>query len=241
MTDVIIEDKEWDAGEIYRILPKVAAEIGSVPKSGENRAQNFKYRTIEATVEAFHKAAIKHGLSIIPRVKEVHRETEGKTQRCFITMEYAFFAQDGSAVVATVIGEGADSYDKATSKALTMAFKYALFQTFSIPTGDNDPDGEAVDVSKPAKPKLSRGQIDIIRSYFDTLGVESIERANYVSDVLGFEVKALMDLTPEQGDELIECLSDDVMERDGIIGQDKGAVVQALKAKIQTIEKKEGE
>jgi hypothetical protein len=54
-----------------------------------------------------------------------------------IMMEYDFYAEDGSKVtVGPVPAEGLDSGDKATNKALSAALKYALIQTFSIPTED---------------------------------------------------------------------------------------------------------
>ena len=52
-------------------------------------------------------------------------------------MEYDFFAEDGSKVtVGPIPAEGLDSGDKATNKALSAALKYALIQTFSVPTED---------------------------------------------------------------------------------------------------------
>ena len=52
-------------------------------------------------------------------------------------MEYDFYAEDGSKVtVGPIPAEGLDSGDKATNKALSAALKYALIQTFSIPTED---------------------------------------------------------------------------------------------------------
>lgn len=43
---------------------------------------------------------------------------------------------------AVVVGESMDSGDKATNKAMAIAFKYACFQTFCIPTESlmDDPD-----------------------------------------------------------------------------------------------------
>jgi hypothetical protein len=48
-------------------------------------------------------------------------------------------ADSGQSETVQALGEGSDSGDKATSKAMTSALKYALRQTFLIETGD-DPD-----------------------------------------------------------------------------------------------------
>jgi hypothetical protein len=55
---------------------------------------------------------------------------------------FVFTAEDGSTAVVESVGEGQDSSDKAVSKAMTMALKTALGQTFAIATED-DPDGGA--------------------------------------------------------------------------------------------------
>jgi len=61
----------------------------------------------------------------------------GVDKHVSIMMEYDFYAEDGSKVtVGPVPAEGLDSGDKATNKALSAALKYALIQTFSIPTED---------------------------------------------------------------------------------------------------------
>jgi len=49
-------------------------------------------------------------------------------------VKYTFYGLLGDSVVAIVEGEGTDSGDKATQKALTAAEKYCLFQAFAIST-----------------------------------------------------------------------------------------------------------
>ena len=56
--------------------------------------------------------------------------------------------------MAVVIGEGMDSGDKATNKAMAIAYKYACFQTFCIPTEEmKDPDSECHEVAPKQNPK----------------------------------------------------------------------------------------
>lgn len=49
-----------------------------------------------------------------------------------IKCTYTFHAADGSSVATEAIGEGMDSGDKATNKAMTAAYKYALIQVFAM-------------------------------------------------------------------------------------------------------------
>jgi hypothetical protein len=53
-----------------------------------------------------------------------------------LKMRFSFCAEDGSSVQSSVSGEAMDSGDKATNKAMSTALKYALMQTFLIPTDE---------------------------------------------------------------------------------------------------------
>ena len=71
-------------------------------------------------------------------------------------MRYTFYAKDGSSVQCVVVGEGMDSGDKATNKAMSIAFKYACFQVFCIPTEEmKDPDAEVHTVAPREEPKIA--------------------------------------------------------------------------------------
>lgn len=67
------------------------------------------------------------------------------------TIKFTFFAEDGSSIESTLVGEALDTGDKATNKAMAIAYKYACFQVFCIPTSDMaDPDAESVSGMQPA-------------------------------------------------------------------------------------------
>lgn len=131
---------------IYKKMSDVMKDIGSIGKDQKNTQQGFKFRGIDQFVNALHPALNRHGVFMTPRatsfnqeIKEVVRSSgkAGVDKHVAIMMEYDFFAEDGSKVtVGPVPAEGVDSGDKATNKALSAALKYALIQTFSIPTED---------------------------------------------------------------------------------------------------------
>ncbi|MBR2681016.1 MAG: ERF family protein, partial [Exiguobacterium sp.] len=57
-------------------------------------------------------------------------------------------------VSCVVIGEGMDTGDKASNKAMSVGMKYAAFQLFMIPTEEMiDPDAECHEVKPKANPK----------------------------------------------------------------------------------------
>lgn len=131
---------------IYQKLNHVMKEVGVVGKNQKNSTQGYRFRGIDDMLNALYPALTKHGVFMTPRclserneIKDVVRSNgkAGVDKHVTIMMEYDFYAEDGSKVtVGPVPAEGLDSGDKATNKALSAALKYALIQTFSIPTED---------------------------------------------------------------------------------------------------------
>lgn len=148
---------------IYETIDAVMSEIGAVGKTSRNTQQGFMFRGIDAVMNAINPALVKHHLFIVPEVLEQRREerttSKGNTLiYSIVTVKYTFYAEDGSSVSAVVIGEGMDSGDKATNKAMSIAFKYACFQVFCIPTEemvDPDQDSHEVKIEKTKKEKIS--------------------------------------------------------------------------------------
>lgn len=150
------------AGLIYSKMVSVMKDIGPVSKDQKNSAQGFKFRGIDQFVNAVHPALVKHGIFVTTEVldytselKEVERSSgkRGVDKHVAIKMKYTFNAEDGSSISSTVPAEGLDSGDKATNKALSAALKYALIQTFQVPTEDMeeaDKDSPTIN-SAPAK------------------------------------------------------------------------------------------
>ena len=143
---------------IYESIAKCMEEIGAVGKDDVNKQQGFKYRGIDAVMNAINPALVKNRVFIVPEVLEQQRqERTTKNGAALIysicRIKYTFFAEDGSHIEAITVGEGMDSGDKATNKAMAIAFKYACFQVFCIPTEEmKDPDEETPDPVKAIDP-----------------------------------------------------------------------------------------
>ena len=144
------------ANNIYKAINEVMKEIGAVGKNQKNSQQGFMYRGIDAVMNAINPALTNHGVFVVPEVLEQTREERTTSKGNLLIysickIKFSFFAEDGSHVEAITIGEGMDSGDKATNKAMSIAFKYACFQVFCIPTEEMvDPDAECHEV-KPKK------------------------------------------------------------------------------------------
>lgn len=158
---------------IYEAVSKAMADIGAVTKDDWNGYDKYKFRGIDAVLNALNPALKKNGITIVPTVLEQIREErqseKGKTMiYSILTVNYKFFALDGSFIEATVIGEGMDRGDKASNKAMSSAFKYACFQTFCIPTEEMiDSEVDSPTVVPKGKETITASQSATIKSLLE--------------------------------------------------------------------------
>nr|DAJ59839.1 MAG TPA: ERF superfamily protein [Caudoviricetes sp.] len=138
---------------IYESITKIMEEVPSIGKNQRNKTQGFMYRGIDDVMNALQPLLAKNKVFIVPEILEQTREERisskgGNLIYSICKIKYKFYAEDGSSVEAITIGEGMDSGDKATNKAMAIAMKYALFQVFCIPTDEmKDPDSETPEQS----------------------------------------------------------------------------------------------
>lgn len=138
---------------IYQSITAIMEEVPAIGKDKINKQQGFKFRGIDDVMNTLQPLLSKHKVFIVPEILEQTREerqtkTGGNLIYSICKIKYKFYAEDGSSIEAITIGEGMDSGDKATNKAMAIAMKYALFQVFCIPTEEmKDPDGETPEES----------------------------------------------------------------------------------------------
>lgn len=147
---------------IYKKICDIMADVKVISKDRKNQQQNYKFRGIDDVYNELHDLLAKHRVFTVPAVLETkHEERTSKSGGTLIyriyTVEYTFFAEDGSSVQTIVMGEGMDSGDKAGNKAMSVAHKYALLQMFAIPTGEpKDPENDSPEVI--GKDKKGKGK-----------------------------------------------------------------------------------
>lgn len=140
---------------IFETINAVMEEIGAVGKNSRNEQQKYMYRGVDDVMNALNPAFIKHKLLMVPEVvsqKREERQTANGKNLIYsvLSVKYTLYAEDGSSIYTIVTGEGMDSGDKASNKAMSVAFKYACFQVFCIPTEEmQDPDAETPPPSTP--------------------------------------------------------------------------------------------
>ena len=170
--------------KIYKAICGVMEDVGAVKKTDENTFDHYKYRGIDAVMNALQPAMVKNHVFVTPEVIEQKREDrlskKGEPMIYSVTtVKYTFYTDDGSSVSAVVMGEAMDRGDKSMNKAMSAAFKYACFQTFCIPTEEMI-DSE-VDSPEPVAKKImaSDKQIEFIRRLYQM----SKENAEYIESI----------------------------------------------------------
>lgn len=198
---------------IYEAISRCMEEIGAVGKDAVNKQQGFKYRGIDAVMNAINPALVKNHVFIVPEVLDQQRQERTTNKGAVLIysicrIKYTFYAEDGSFIEAVTVGEGMDSGDKATNKAMAIAFKYACFQVFCIPTEEmKDPDEETPDPVKPQFTPATPEQLHKINEFVDAYA-EMCENAKAV-DIMNqlkkmYNFSSTFDISTELASKLIE-------------------------------------
>jgi len=150
---------------IYKAISEIMAEVGPIGKEKRNQQQGFNFRGIDDVMNVLSPVLSRHGVFIVPEVLEMSREEKqtakgGTLLYSILKTKFTFYADDGSNLSAIVIGEGMDSGDKASNKAMAIGLKYALLQVFCIPTEELvDPDAESPEIRSQPETRKKYGDM----------------------------------------------------------------------------------
>lgn len=137
------------APRVYTAINAITAELAEtgIAKSHTNTRDLYAYRSIDDVMARVAPLLAKHRLCILPRVLERFSEDRSDATDILlirVALRVAFdlvCSRDGSVHTVEAYGEALDSGDKATSKAMSAAFKQAVLQSFCVPVaGSEDAD-----------------------------------------------------------------------------------------------------
>ena len=111
--------------------------VGAVGK--DKVQQGFAFRGIDDVLNAVSPVMRANGLTVFPskveRIRGSSQFKSGGTAAVIdLLVDFTFTGPDGSQITAQVAAEATDSLDKATAKAMSVALRTCLIQTFAIPT-----------------------------------------------------------------------------------------------------------
>jgi hypothetical protein len=181
---------------IIEALADVMADVRAIAKKDFNDFHKFNFRGIDTVLEHVGPALRDHRIVPIPEVRNIHSDDltakDGKRKRgVTLTVAYTFYGPRGDSITTVVPGEANDTEDKATSKAMSVAYRTALLQVLAIPTGERDPHA-----GPPVSPKLAR-----LRAEAKTLGSERGWTFDQLRDEYAHWCEGTHDITEaEEGD-----------------------------------------
>lgn len=172
---------ETAIASIFPALVRVSRAIAQdgIGKSRDNKQQGYKFRGVDEVMNAFAPLFAKEGIFIRPRfedrqVSERVTKSGGVLYAVSVQGSFDFVTEDGSSItVGPFFGEAMDSGDKATNKAMAVAFKYAMFQTFCVPLeGVTGGDADAV-----THEEVMSAEPAIVQEWIDTIsGADTLEK-----------------------------------------------------------------
>jgi hypothetical protein len=134
---------------IYQAINNVMRQVTAVRKDGFNNHSRYSFRGIDDVLNRVGPALRDHGVIIVPTILEAPRLDERATKAEKLSLYWTIRVRytwicvaDGSQIECEVIGEAADTGDKGSSKAQSVAFRTAMIQVLAIPTDEPDPDEE---------------------------------------------------------------------------------------------------
>ncbi len=137
-----------EPGAILRLWPKLMAAVGHVEKSRQSEEVPYKFRSIDDVLLKLQPALIEHGVTVTLSTSD-HEHSYRATARgvtigtARVHVLLRFIAPDGTWLELETDGQGVDTSDKATGKAITSAVKYSLLYGLMVPTGDPNLDPDA--------------------------------------------------------------------------------------------------
>ena len=163
---------------VYEAIASITAALSKTGiakgrKTQQGGGASFAFRGIDDVLNALSPLLAEHKLCIFPRITNratVERQTKSGGALFYTTVDAEFdfvSAVDGSKHTAATIGEAMDSGDKSTNKAMSIAYKYAVFLTFCVPIeGTPDADSEVHEVSG-ARPLDESTLTDLLNNIAD--------------------------------------------------------------------------
>lgn len=144
---------------VFSLVGRIIAEMPAIGKDQFNEQQRFKFRGIDDVLNALKPLLGKYGVFFAPEVTERLESTRstskgGTLYVVNLHVRFTFYGPSGDSFTASGWGEGTDSGDKATNKAMTAAMKYVIGQVFAVAsqeTAESDADRTTPEPSVPVE------------------------------------------------------------------------------------------
>ena len=125
---------------VFEAWSAVMEDVQAVRKGDRNDHFRYDFRGIDAVMNAVGPVLRKRRVSVVPVKVEAEREHGGKALETHLMVTYRVYGPAGDYFDGMAPGESADTGDKGTPKAMSVAYRTFLLQALTIPTDEPDPD-----------------------------------------------------------------------------------------------------
>lgn len=187
-----MSEQSTELGQLAAAVAAVMASYRGVEKSGVNSFHRYKYASDADLLWTLKPAMASAGLAFILVDWVIVREAEAKTKGggaerlVDLAVTYRLIHKSGEYLTIKAPGSGQDPGDKALYKAMTGAFKYALRQTFAVPTGD-DPERDESNAAPLRPVSASGGAFDVAPILAAFQGINPAWTADQLAELVGVE------------------------------------------------------
>lgn len=121
-------------GKIFGAIIGAKRLVGAVGKNGQvTEYGKYDYRRFDDVLDAVVPLLNEFGILVVATVMGREERQDGKKHFVTMTMGYRLYAEDGSFIEGSQVGEAFDVGDKAATKAQTVALRIFYCTTFNIP------------------------------------------------------------------------------------------------------------
>lgn len=140
----VVEGDAVKANEAWLQVMKDVQALGKNQRV-ETGLARFNFRGVDDVMNAVGPALRAHGVAVVPagaqvNVRDVQTSTGKPSREATVLVTYKIIGPEGDSIEGASCGEAMDAGDKATPKAMSVAFRTFLLEALCLPTGDPDPD-----------------------------------------------------------------------------------------------------
>lgn len=174
----------------------VMADVRALAKGDRNAQQGFNFRGVDAVMNAAGPAFRDHGVSVVPvgvsNVETSTYTTKGGTvmRDVFLVVSYLITGPAGDTMPGAAAGEASDAGDKATPKAMSVAYRTFLLQALTLPTDERDPDADVYERAQPGPTREDAAQryVPGLVACGDPVVLENVRQQAEAEGLLGVAV-----------------------------------------------------
>lgn len=197
---------------IYEKIRQIMSNVDYIQKDDhvQFKTTNYKALSEEKITSIMHQQFVNQGLIVFP----VDQSWTRIGDITHVDVKYRIVNSENPEEFIEVVscGDGADTQDKGSGKAMTYAFKYMWLRTFAIPTGE-DPDkmcNEEIEAAKARTEAAKKAQAEArsaVKVTEDQIKyIESLCESKGMKGTPGYKGVYWKDMTIEQYTEAVDAL-----------------------------------